>query len=228
MRGLILVLFTLFTTQLQAAGYTATYDMIWSVGIRLETEATETLVQQGTTWQMQLDAKASIGSANETTNLLFDPDTGWTPLDYSYTQSVLGRTTGRHLRFNWNKRSLSRLHEPERSEIPLADGALDPLGFRLQLAHLLSRGEAVPSEITLIDGDSVKTRAIAEDGQETIDTPLGPLDTLKFSLVESDPKRSFVFWLAPALNYQLVKLEKRDKRRLLALTLTSYTPAGTP
>ena len=93
---------------------------------------------------------------------------------------------------------------------------------------MLSRGEAVPSEITLIDGDSVKTRAIAEDGQETIDTTLGPLDTLKFSLVESDPKRSFVFWLAPALNYQLVKLEKRDKRRLLALTLTSYTPAGTP
>jgi hypothetical protein len=43
-----------------------------------------------------------------------------------------------------------------------------------------------------------------------------------------DPKRSFEFWLAPSLDYQLVKLEKRDKKRLLALTLKAFTKAGTP
>jgi len=228
MRAIVFALLAALAMPIQARGYTATYDMIWSVGIRLETEAIETLTQTGDDWQMTLDAKASIGSATETTNLLFHSDKGWIPLDYSYTQSVLGRTSGRHFRFNWNKSSLSRLHEPEQSDLAMEPGTLDPLGFRLQLAHLLSQGKAPPTTITLVDGDQLKTREIAQEGTETIDTPMGAIDTLKFSLVETDPKRSFVFWLAPELSYQLVKLEKRDKKRLLALTLTGYTPAGTP
>ncbi len=207
--------------------YTATYDMIWSVGIRLNTEATETLTQTGDTWTMELDARASIGSATETTNLLFDANTGWTPLDYSYTQTVLGRTSGRHFRFNWNKSSLSRLHQPENPDLTLSDDTLDPLGFRLQLAHQLKTDGRVPTEITLIDGDGVKTRQIASAGTEQITIPYGSITAEKFTLVESDPDRSFEFWLAPELNYQLVKLDKRDGRKRLALTLKSYVE-GTP
>ncbi len=228
MKAFVLIVLILMTTQAQARGYSATYDMIWSVGIRLETEATETLLKTDGNWQMTLDAKASIGSATETTNLIFDQDNGWTPLDYSYTQSVLGRTKGRHFRFNWNKESLSRLHEPEQSELPMDPGTLDPLGFRLHLAHLLQQGKAPPTQITMLSGNGLKTREMASAGEEVIETPMGSFNTLKFALLEDDPKRSFEFWLAPELDYQLVKLETRDNKRMLALTLTSYTPAGTP
>ena len=43
-----------------------------------------------------------------------------------------------------------------------------------------------------------------------------------------DPKRKFQFWLAPSLNYQLVKLEKRDKKRSFALTIKAFKTKGIP
>ena len=92
----------LITVPAFSQGYEAKYDMIWSVGIKLEAEAIETLKQNGDRFEMVLDANASIGSANETTNLLFSHENGWKPLDYNYTQSILGRRTGRNFRFNWN------------------------------------------------------------------------------------------------------------------------------
>ena len=141
-------------------GYEAKYDMIWSVGLKLEAEATETLRKTGDRFEMILDATASIGSATETTNLLYQPETGWKPLDYSYTQSILGRTTGRNFRFNWNKGSVTWLHEPERAEQIIPLETVDPLGFRLQLAYLLNNGRTLPTSITMLDGNDIKVRSV--------------------------------------------------------------------
>lgn len=207
-----------------ARTYEAQYAMRWSVGITLEADAVERLAEDGERYQIELSAEAGIGSATETTHLLFDPNTGWTPLDYSYTQSVLGRTTGRHFRFNWNKGTATRLHEPETAELEIPSDALDPLGFRLQLAHLLKTAQPLPTTITMLDGDDLKTRQLQGHGTEMIETPAGSFNALKFSLADQTPKpdKSFVFWLAPELDYQLIKLDKRDSKRRLALTLTSY------
>jgi len=211
-------------------GYEAKYDMIWSVGIKLEAEAIETLKQNGDRFEMVLDANASIGAANETTNLLFNNENGWKPLNYNYTQSILGRTTGRNFRFNWNKKSLASLHEPERAEITIPDDTVDPLGFRLQLAHLLRNGKPLPETITMLDGNDIKARSVVSGEVETLDIPYGQIKAQKFTLTDDnpDPKRKFEFWLAPSLDYQLVKLEKRDNKRLFALTLKAFKKAGTP
>jgi hypothetical protein len=71
---------------------------------------------------------------------------------------------------------------------------------------------------------------VVPGGLERVDTPYGTIEAQKFNLVDEnpDPKRSFEFWLAPSLDYQLVKLEKWDKKRFLALTLKAFTKAGTP
>jgi len=230
MLRVLTVMAALLTTPVLAQSYEAKYDMIWSVGLKLEAEATEILKQQGDRFEITLDAKASIGSATETTNLLFSADSGWTPLDYNYSQSVLGRTKGRNFRFNWNKQTLIWLHEPERAELAIPPDTLDPLGFRLQLAHLLKNGEQLPPSMTMLDGNDIKVRSVQAQGLETLEIPFGTIEAQKFALIDDnpDPNRSFVFWLAPSLDYQLVKLEKRDKKRLLALTLKSFIKAGKP
>ena len=213
-----------------ARGYEAKYDMLWSVGLKLEAEATETLKKNGDRYQIILDAKASIGSANETTNLLYVPESGWRPLDYSYTQNILGRTKGRHFRFNWNTGMLTWLHQPERDELLISINTFDPLGFRLQLAHLLMHNKDLPSTVNMLDGNDVKVRNISVGNLEMLDTPYGKIKAQKFMLTGDDPapEHSFEFWLAPSLDYQLVKLQKRDRKRLFALTLKAFKKAGTP
>lgn len=223
MKRPLFLLLVLVAAPVMAKGYLATYDMLWKVGLTLEAEATETLSSTDEFWTMTLDADASIGSATEATQLVFEEGSGWTPLDYRYEQRVFGSSSDRTFRFNWNERSLSRLHLPESNDLTIDEGTLDPLGFRLQLAHLLSQGQPIPTSITLIDGDGLKTRQLVEIGEETLSIPYGEVPALKFALLDDDPKKQFEFWLAPSLNYQLVKLEKRDNRRFIGLTLKTWT-----
>ena len=65
-----------------------------------------------------------------------------------------------------------------------------------------------------------KVRYVVAGELETLDTPYGRIDAQRFMLTDDnpDPKRQFEFGL-PSLDYQLVQLKKRDKKRLFALTL---------
>ena len=205
--------------------------MLWSQGISLQAEAKETLRKVGDRHEMVLDAQASIGFANETTNLLFDSEQGWKPLNYSYTQSILGRTKRHHFNFDWNENILVWLDKPEEGrKTQIATGTLDPLGLRLQLAYLLQQSKPLPKSITVLDGDSVKVRSVITGDLQTLMTPLGTIEAQHFIFKEDDsgPNHSFEFWLAPSLDYQLVKLEKKDDKRLFALTIKTYQTKVAP
>ena len=125
---------------------------------------------------------------------------------------------------------LTWLHQPERNELLIPINALDPLGFRLQLAYLLMNEKDLPNTVNMLDGDDVKARTISAGELEMLDTPYGKIEAQKFMLTEDNPasERSFEFWLAPSLDYQLVKLQKRDRKRLFALTLRAFKKSGTP
>ena len=82
----------------------------------------------------------------------------------------------------------------------------------------------------MLDGNEIKIRTISKGNLEILDIPYGRIKARKFILTEDNPapERSFEFWLAPSLDYQLVKLQKRDKKRLFALTLKAFKTARTP
>ena len=226
----ILALIALTSTSVLARDYEAKYDLIWSQGISLQAEATETLKKIGDRYEMILHAQSSVGFANETTNLIFDSRQGWKPLNYSYTQSILGHTKGYHFRFNWNKNTLVWLNEPENQKTQITTGTLDPLGFRLQLAHLLQQNRQLPQSSTMLEGDSITIRSLVVGEFQNLITPLGVIEAQHFIFKEDDPdpNRSFEFWLAPSLDYQLVKLEKKTNKRLFALTIKAYQTKVVP
>jgi len=205
--------------------YQARYQMTWQVGLTLSAEATETLSRLDDLYTLELVAKAAVGSATETSHLMRDPDGRWQPLDYTYTQTLLGRTETRSIRFNRNQGTLSLLHAPDQPEQAIPEGALDPLGFRLVLSEQLLSSQLPDSQIiALLDGDTVTNRRVDRVGTEQLTLPFGTVDAIKFTLTHEPerPNRRFDFWLAPALNFQLVKLDKQDGKRRMALELVSY------
>ena len=70
---------------------------------------------------------------------------------------------------------LTWLHQPERNELPIPINALDPLGFRLQLAYLLMNEKDLPNTVNMLDGDDVKARTISAGKLEMLDTPYGKI-----------------------------------------------------
>lgn len=209
--------------------YTAQYAMTWHVGLTLSAQATETLRLVDGIYTLELAAKASVGSATETSHLVRTETGTWQPLDYTYTQTLLGRIETKGIRFNRNQGTVSILHAPEDPEKPIPEGALDPLGFRLVLKDQLEAGGLPESQvIPLLDGETVSLRRIDRIGTETLNLPIGELEAIRFSLTHEPARedRRFHFWLAPSLQYQLVKLDKQDGKRRIALELVSYQ-AGT-
>ena len=71
-------------------------------------------------------------------------------------------------------------------------------------------------------------RRIDRVSVETLSLPIGEIEAIRFKLTHEPerPDRQFHFWLAPSLQYQLVKLDKQDGKRRIALELVSYQ-AGT-
>lgn len=69
-------------------------------------------------------------------------------------------------------------------------------------------GEAA-DELTLqlVNHDKTKPYRFGIKGRETVDTPAGPVETLRVDRLDN-PKRPAHYWLAPSLDYVPVKIEQ--------------------
>jgi hypothetical protein len=72
-------------------------------------------------------------------------------------------------------------------------------------AQLAPGGESV--EFVMVDDRYVRRYRFQLGAREAIDTPAGRFETLRMERVD-DPKRSSIYWLAPARDYLPVQLEQ--------------------
>ena len=77
-------------------------------------------------------------------------------------------------------------------------------------------------ELEVFDKDHVKTMRFTNEGTETLDTPMGEVETIRVrGETASGSSRSSLTWFAPELDYVPVRLEQRKRGDLVArLTLT--------
>jgi hypothetical protein len=84
--------------------------------------------------------------------------------------------------------------------------------------------------LTAAYGDRVRSHTFVVTGEETIDTPAGKIDTLVVEKKRhADSSRRTIFWVAPSLQYMLVKARHVESRVLFGeLLMRRYNgPAPT-
>jgi hypothetical protein len=141
------------------------------------------------------------------------------PLDYEFRLTG-PRKRESHARFDWNRNVIGVLHKQKSSELPATAGMLDKLLYQLVLMRDLADGN--PLEYTVIDGTKIKHYPIERLGEETLTTPLGPLQTVKLHYQKPGSKRSTTLWCAASLDYLPVKLDhiEDEDERTSALILS--------
>ncbi len=98
----------------------------------------------------------------------------------------------------------------------------DPLSYQQQLALDLAAGKQEMA-YTIIKELKTKHYRFRVAGEERIKTPYGELDTLRLERVRENSKRQTIFWLAPSLNYALVKLwQAKDGIEQMELQLSDF------
>ena len=133
--------------------------------------------------------------------------------------------------FDWAKHEVLFDDGDEKGHYPVGDDTLDELTMLLKAQCLFAEGLR---EFTLeaAYGDKVRSHTFVVTGEEEIETPAGNIQTLVIEKRrKKDSQRRTVFWVAPSLQYMLVKARHVENRALFGeLLMRSYEgpkPDGT-
>ncbi len=208
--------------------YSATYSASMSKGIKLNGAGKRELTDQGNgVWLYRTEVDSFIADINE--SLTFRWDNGQVvPLRYRYELSGLMITDRKQsIDFDWPAGTASGSYRGDKFELELREGALDPLGYQLQLHQDLKAGKRDVTYQVIDKGDYDEDR-FAVLSEEKLTLNGRSMNTLKAEKVrDDDSKRETLMWFDPKQDYLLVRLrqvEPDDSEYELRLKEASIQP----
>jgi hypothetical protein len=111
------------------------------------------------------------------------------------------------LRFDWKTRRVTGIAEKKPVDLPLQSGTQDTLSVQIELMNEVAAGRS-PQSFWLIDNDEIKEYKYTREGTETLDTPLGKLETVRYRSEHAGSDRVTRLWLASSLGYLPIRAER--------------------
>lgn len=146
------------------------------------------------------------------------------PLYYEYEHSGTSKERNVTVEFDWKKKLITNSVNGAPWRMPTSEGILDKLLYQYVIMLDMQAGKTSLS-YTVADGGVEKIYIFEKLGEETLDTALGKMKTIKMSRHRPDSDRESIFWSAPEIGYLAVKLENTDdgvKTIVLIKSLTGY------
>ena len=171
-------------------------------------------------WQMNslLDGGSIV--RREESELFEIIDNQIKPINYRFNQRILFRRTKASADFDWDNNEVSYTENKEKGNIVLTENILGPSSASLQLRlDFRQLGEAnIPNEISykVYWKGTIKNRIYdVSEAKELVETPFGTFDAYKVTRkFESGSDRSQVFWLAPDLDFAVIKIYDKNDREV--------------
>jgi hypothetical protein len=118
------------------------------------------------------------------------------------------------MEFDWDNNTVSYASANDQGTYSITEDTLDELTMLLKAQCLFANGETVFT-LTAAYGNGIRTHTFVVTGEEELDTPVGKLHTLVVEKRrrESSDRRT-IFWVAPSLQYMLVKARHEESRAL--------------
>lgn len=187
--------------------YEVTYTASMDKGITLNGTAKRTLTKKdGGVWLYRTDVDSFIADIDESLILKWE-NNQVIPLRYRYRLSgFLIKDREQSIDFDWDAGVVTGKDRGKAFKLELREGALDPLGFQLQLSQDIKSGKR-DMTYQVIDGDDYDEDRFAIVDQEPLNTDSGAITTLKAEKVrDEDSKRETLMWFAPDEDFLLVRL----------------------
>ncbi|WP_166264893.1 DUF3108 domain-containing protein [Marinobacter caseinilyticus] len=162
------------------------------------------------TWLYQFKVDSFIADIDESVRFRWQ-DNRVIPLKYRYKLSgFMIKDRERAINYDWNTMTASGHYRGKAFKMDLKPGALDPLGYQLQLMQDIKAGKT-SVHYSVTDKGSYDEDRFAVLGEEVLTTRLGQQRTIKAEKVrDPDSKRTTLLWFAPELDYLLVRLVQTE------------------
>ena len=205
----------------------APFEIVYSVSNHILNAGTAKLVlmREENFWSYSLTTKprgilklAGKGHIREFSTLRFadvDGDIEFHTQTYLYRQDKERRRSV-DARFDWDARNISYTYRGEQSTETFEQPVIDRLSATLLIMDTLRKGGFTSTVLNVFDNGDIKDVTFKHDGVETLDTPLGKIETIRvINFSGTGGNRETITWFAPSLDYVPVKIEHSKRGDLV-------------
>ena len=191
--------------------YTATYNGIWK-GMTVAV-STLKLEQTGDTWTFS--SRSEPRGIGKLASGVFPPlqvsvvrltDHGVQPQSFKSSGGDPGKSVT--LNYDWQAHRVTGVYEGTKVDLPLTPQVQDDGSVQLALMVELLAGRTPPA-VQLIDKNSVREYEFTSDGEATIKTPMGDVQTKVFKSQKKHSPRITRFWCAPDRGYVPMRVQQK-------------------
>ena len=142
------------------------------------------------------------------------------PIKYDFNQRILFRRYKASADFNWDKNEVKFIENKDKGILTLSENVVGPSSASLQLRLDFRQFDMdkIPDSISYLVywKGAIKNRTYeVQKEKESIETPFGTYDAFKVSRqFEKGSERSQVFWLAPDLDFSVIKIYDKNDREV--------------
>jgi len=170
-------------------------------------------------------ADSWVGNIEERTQFQWNEDGVVEPQKYFYKRRGLGRNRDAELTFDWEDERVINNVQDTSWAMDISKNVQDKISYQIQLQKDLIDGRNnLVYEIA--DGGELKRYRFEKDGEESIKTPMGTVDTVKVKRSRDDSDRVTYAWLAPEWDYMLIRLEQREDGDSHTITINKASLNG--
>lgn len=204
---------------LELTPYSASYH--FNLDNKLTGTATRILENTGKdSWRYTFTATTPMATATETSSFQFDGKTV-IPAHYKRQHKVLFISKLAEVRFDWKSRQATTRRDDKAGQYLLQKGTVDPLNFEVQMRRdLIDLGKLAKAYL-VADPKRLREQTFIIEGNETIDTPYGTVNTVRIKRLHDDPDRHTTLWLAKDMDYIPAKVIQNDEGALYILQLSA-------
>ena len=125
------------------------------------------------------------------------------------------------LSFDWNEGRVRGTSEKKAVDLALKEGTQDVMSIQVEVMLDLRKGN-LPKTFQIIDKDELKEFSYSQEGNATLKTALGDLDTVIVASQRAGNNRILRMWFAPSLGFVPVQAERtRDGKLEFAMRIKS-------
>jgi hypothetical protein len=135
-------------------------------------------------------------------------DNGVQPLSYDADDGTQSTKKDAHVRFDWERGRATGVYEDNKVDLPLHPGIQDDASVQVALMVELLAGRE-PQKFELQYDNTVREGEYHREGEESIDTAIGKVDTIVFGAQKIGSPRITRFWCAPTRGYMPMRVEQR-------------------
>ena len=142
------------------------------------------------------------------------------PIKYDFNQRILFRRYKASADFNWDKNEVKFIENKDKGILTLSENVVGPSSASLQLRLDFRQFDMdkIPDSISyaVYWRGTIKNRTYeVQKEKESIETPFGTYDAFKVTRqFEEGSERSQVFWLAPDLDFSVIKIYDKNDREV--------------